>query len=223
MKRRIELVVFDLDGTLGDTVPDITACVKEFLHKNYGDYPVTDEIVVARIGNGEPKLMERIMKLYGIVSRDFEADMVEYKAMYREGRCEHTKLYPNVRKVLETLKEKGIKMAMATMKPKEATATFVDIFDIRKYMDLIISQEEMKAPKPDGWVVRECASRLGVDVKNVMMVGDNTTDVGAGLDAGALSVGVLGGYCKEEVLRNSGADIIVDDIGEILRYLEVDD
>lgn len=221
MKRKIELVIFDLDGTLGDTVPDITACVKEFLHKNYGDYPVTNEIVIARIGNGAPKLIERIMTLYGITSRDFEADMVEYKAMYKEGRCENTKLYPNVLKVLNTLKEKGVKMAIATMKPKGATYTFVDHFDIRRYMDLIVTQEEMKAPKPDGWVVRECAQKLGVDVKNVMMVGDNTTDIGAGLNAGALSVGVLGGYCKEEVLRNSGADVIVCDIGEILNYLEV--
>ena len=115
---RIKLVVFDLDGTLADTLPDIAGALEKVTAK-YGAYGDLQQLVRKSIGNGAKKLVERVFDALGISKENLEADLAEYRALYAKDSCIDTVLYPNTLKVLEELKRRGIAMTVATMKPRE--------------------------------------------------------------------------------------------------------
>ena len=87
-------------------------------------------------------------------------------------------------------------------------------------MEHIFSADDMAAPKPDPWSVVESARRVGVLPEECMMVGDSMMDVGSGINAGAVSVAILGGYYDQEKMRHSGAMYSICDIGEVLDIVD---
>ena len=111
-------------------------------------------------------------------------------------------------------------MAVATMKPRGATRGLLTKLGVMPYMELVLSADDMAAPKPDPWSVYECARAAGVSVEECLMAGDGMTDVGAAKNAGIVSVAVMGGYYDQEKMLHSGADYIIYDIGEILPIVD---
>ncbi len=215
MKRNIQLVIFDLDGTLADTIPDLAAAMNETA-KKYGKFGELEPLVRSSVGRGVYVLFDKVYRQLGIQSEDAGRDVEEFKAYYAEHCFEKSRLYKNTIRVLKTLREKGIHVAVATMKPKNATVTVLEKAGLMSYIEMHLSQEEMEEPKPYPWCVQECARRFGVDVAKTAMVGDGLTDVGAAKAAGALSIAVLGGYFDQEEIKHSGADFIIEDIGQVL-------
>lgn len=211
-------VVFDLDGTVADTAPDIAASMEHIL-KKYGRYESLEELVRTCIGNGTTKLFGRIYERLGIPSEAIAADIADYKQYYQSHSYIKTRLYPHTLEVLNSLKKRGLKLAMATMKPREATRTLVEGSGMRDYLDLVIASDDMLRPKPDPWCVQECARKFGLQPDQLAMVGDGMTDVGAAKAAGSLSIAVLGGYFDQQAIQNSGADHIIGDLSEILELL----
>lgn len=217
--RRIKLVVFDLDGTLADTLPDIAGALGKVASK-YGSYGDLMELVRRGIGNGARKLMERVYDALQISKENLEADLAEYRDLYAQNSCIDTVLYKNTLPVLEELKKRGIAMAVATMKPRESTQAVLEKLGIAHYFFRIISADDMQAPKPDPWSVNTCIAQKGVRPEETLMIGDSMTDVGAGKSAGAVSVAVLGGYSSREKMLVSGADFLVEEIGGLLPILD---
>lgn len=216
---RIKLVVFDLDGTLADTLPDIAGALEKVTAK-YGEYGDLQQLVRKSIGNGAKKLVERVFDALGISKEHLEEDLAEYRALYAKDSCIDTVLYPNTLKVLEELKKRGIAMAVATMKPRESTKEVLEKMGIADYFSLVLSADDMQAPKPDPWSVYTCAKHVGVSPEQALMIGDSMTDVGAGKASGAVSVAVLGGYSDREKMLKSGADYLVEEIGALLPILD---
>ncbi|MEY8381724.1 HAD-IA family hydrolase [Christensenellaceae bacterium 44-20] len=216
---RIKLVVFDLDGTLADTLPDIAGALEKVTAK-YGAYGDLQQLVRKSIGNGARKLVERVFDALGISKENLEADLAEYRALYAKDSCIDTVLYPNTIKVLEELKKRGIMMTVATMKPLESTKEVLEKLGIADYFSLVLSADDMQAPKPDPWSVYTCAKHAGVLPEQALMIGDSMTDVGAGKASGAVSVAVLGGYSNREKMLSSGADYLVEEIGALLPILD---
>ena len=216
---RIKLVVFDLDGTLADTLPDIAGALEKVTAK-YGEYGDLQQLVRKSIGNGAKKLVERVFDALGISKEHLEEDLAEYRALYAKDSCIDTVLYPNTLKVLEELKKRGIAMAVATMKPRESTKEVLEKMGIADYFSLVLSADDMQAPKPDPWSVYTCAKHEGVSPEQALMIGDSMTDVGAGKASGAVSVAVLGGYSDREKMLKSGADYLVEEIGALLPILD---
>ena len=216
---RIKLVVFDLDGTLADTLPDIAAALQKVISK-YGSYGDLQDLVRKSIGNGAKKLMERVYAALGISQEHLEEELAEYRAIYAANSCVDTVLYENTRPVLEELRKRGIAMAVATMKPRESTRVVLEELQILRYFSVVLSADDMQAPKPDPWSVCECARRIGVAPQETLMIGDSMTDVGAGKESGAVSVAVLGGYSGREKMLKSGADYLVEEIGGLLPILD---
>lgn len=219
MAKHIKLVIFDLDGTLADTIPDIAAAISKTIAK-YGDFGNIEDLTRRSIGNGARKLMERVYDALGIPKDGLEEDLRDYEALYARENCIDTVLYPNTQKVLDGLRARGIRMSVATMKPRGATMGVLENLGVTPYMDLILSADDMAAPKPDPWSVLACAEHAGVAAEECMMVGDSMTDVGAGLHAHAVSVARMGGYYDQEKMRHSGADYSIDDIGEVLDIVD---
>ena len=216
---RIKLVVFDLDGTLADTLPDIAGALEKVTAK-YGEYGDLQQLVRKSIGTGAKKLVERVFDALGISKEHLEEDLAEYRALYAKDSCIDTVLYPNTLKVLEELKKRGIAMAVATMKPRESTKEVLEKMGIADYFSLVLSADDMQAPKPDPWSVYTCAKHVGVSPEQALMIGDSMTDVGAGKASGAVSVAVLGGYSDREKMLKSGADYLVEEIGALLPILD---
>lgn len=216
---RIKLVVFDLDGTLADTLPDIAGALEKVTAK-YGEYGDLQQLVRKSIGNGAKKLVERVFDALGISKEHLEEDLAEYRALYAKDSCIDTVLYPNTLKVLEELKKRGIAMAVATMKPRESTKEVLEKMGIADYFSLVLSADDMQAPKPDPWSVYTCAKHVGISPEQALMIGDSMTDVGAGKASGAVSVAVLGGYSDREKMLKSGADYLVEEIGALLPILD---
>lgn len=216
---RIKLVIFDLDGTLADTLPDISAALERVVSK-YGSFGDLQALVRRSIGNGAQKLVERVYKALGITARNILDDLAEYRAAYAANSCIKTALYPNTLSVLQALKEKEMQMAVATMKPRESTTVVLEKLGIRSYFSTVLSADDMHAPKPDPWSVYFCAKKVGVAPQQALIIGDSMTDVGAGKASGAVSVAVLSGYSGREKMQESGADYLVEEIGGLLPILE---
>lgn len=219
MSKQVKLVIFDLDGTLADTIPDIAAAISKTIAK-YGDFGNIEDLTRRSIGNGARKLMERVYDNLGISKENLEEDLKAYEALYARENCIETVLYPHTMQVLEGLKARGIKMAVATMKPRGATWGVLENLGVVPFMEHIFSADDMVAPKPDPWSVVESARRVGVLPEECMMVGDSMTDVGSGINAGAVSVAILGGYYDQEKMRHSGAMYSICDIGEVLDIVD---
>ena len=219
MSNQVKLVIFDLDGTLADTIPDIAAAISKTIAK-YGDFGNIEDLTRRSIGNGARKLMERVYDGLGISKAELDADLKAYEALYARENCIDTVLYPHTMQVLEGLKARGIKMAVATMKPRGATWGVLENLGVVPFMEHIFSADDMAAPKPDPWSVVESARRVGVLPEECMMVGDSMTDVGSGINAGAVSVAVMGGYYDQEKMRHSGAMYSICDIGEVLTIVD---
>lgn len=219
MAKKISLVILDLDGTVADTIPDIARAIQKIILK-YGDFGDLQELTRKSIGNGARKLLERVYDALGISKAELEQDLRDYEALYAKEYCIDTALYKNVLHTLNGLKQRGVKMAMATMKPRGATEGVLRKLGVLPYMELVLSADDMKAPKPDPCSVYECAKAAGVPVEECLMAGDGMTDVGAAKNAGIVSVAVMGGYYDQEKMLQSGADYIIYDIGEILNIVD---
>ena len=219
MGRTCGLVIFDLDGTLADTLPDIAASVEGYLIK-YGTYKLDKDLVRRSVGHGAKVLLQKIMEFEGIQPLDIDKDVEEYKAYFACHACQETRLYPHTLELLNRLKEQGVKLAVATMKPREPALTALEKLGISSYFSCVYAQEDMERPKPDGWVVREIAAKLQVPLSCTWVVGDGLTDVGAAKSAGALSIGMLNGYTLPEDMQKSGADYLFTDIIEVWELWE---
>ncbi len=216
---KVKLVVFDLDGTLANTLTDITKSVNVFL-KRYGEYEATEELIRKSIGNGAKKLLERVMKALGVEGILTDDELARYKRIYLDNGTDHVELYPGVRSMLFELQRRGIKMAVATMKPSVVTRATLVRLSIEDFFSTVYSAEEMLRPKPDPWVVKICAKAMETDVSETVMVGDGMTDVRAGKDAGAVSVAILGGYGDREKLLASDADFKIDGAGVLAKVID---
>ena len=211
----IKLVIFDLDGTIADTIPDIANAIRKTI-KRYGDYGDLREQTRRAIGNGARKMLERIYQWNGIPMDEFDDDLRFYTELYARENCIDTVLYPGTREMFEELKEKGIKLAVATMKPKGATNGVLNSLDVTRYMEIILSADDMEKAKPDPWSVNYICEKLGISPKETIMVGDSMTDVGSGINAGAVSVARLGGYYDQSIMEKCEADYFIHDITEIM-------
>lgn len=147
MSKQVKLVIFDLDGTLADTIPDIAAAISKTIAK-YGDFGNIEDLTRRSIGNGARKLMERVYDNLGISKENLEEDLKAYEALYARENCIETVLYPHTMQVLEGLKARGIKMAVATMKPRGATWGVLENLGVVPFMEHIFSADDMAAPKP---------------------------------------------------------------------------
>ncbi len=219
MPQKIKLVILDLDGTIADTIPDLASAVRRTVAK-YGDFGDLQALTRSSIGNGARKLLERVYDALSIDKKDLEADLAAYKALYARENCIDTVLYKGTMPLLEGLKARGIKAAVATMKPRGAAQGLLARLGVLPYLTCVLSADDMLRPKPDPWSVFECARRAGVRPEECLMAGDGMTDVGAARSAGAVSVAVLGGYYDQEKMKNSGAMYKITDITEILGIVD---
>lgn len=210
-----QVILFDLDGTLIDSAPDIAAAVNEVLAlESLG--PLGLAAVRSMIGNGVRKLVERAFAACGLVLDDAGLD-VRHRTMmdiYGNHLTNKTVLLPGAVDILSGYQKMGVKIGIVTNKPEAFTRTIVAHFGLSNHVEIIIGGDTCPTRKPDPGMLYHAAELAGFSVRDALMVGDSPADIDAAKAALMRSVAVRGGYTNIPV-EELGADLVIDTLNEL--------
>ena len=210
-------VIFDLDGTLIDSLPDIAEYVNITLEK-YGA-PKKDVCKIRQyIGNGARNLILRSFD-GAIEGERAEEILAFYNKSYTESGSPKTRLFEGVKEVLFELKKRGYKLGVLTNKPQVTTDGVYQTYLKEIGFDAVVGQTAGKKIKPNPDTLLELLNSLGVLVENAYMVGDGETDVEVAINAGVHGVAVLWGYRDKDQLLNAGAKVFVEKPLDLLKVI----
>ena len=217
MKRfPFDVVAFDLDGTLLDTAPDLTAAVNHML-AHTGRHLLTQEEVTSMIGGGMRLLMERALAATGLVNPTLVADALPIFLNYYEAHLtDETRPYPGAGEVLALIQSQGANLAICTNKPERFTHKLLSAFGWTNWFTAVVGGDTMAARKPDPQVLFE-AIRLAGGGRGVL-IGDSITDVETAAAAKMPSVIMTFGY-RDRPLESLGATRLVASYDQLLLAL----
>ena len=212
-------VIFDLDGTLLNTLEDLANSCNYALEQ-YG-YKVHELEKYKRfLGDGRLKLIERILPEEYRNPEIIEKVLTIYDEHYKVHMDDITRPYDGILEVLDILRENEMKLAVVSNKPHEfATEVVLKYFGDR--FDVVFGHRENFKTKPDPETVLEAIKKLGVKKEECIFVGDSDIDIKTAKNANLKSIGVLWGFRSKEELEAEGADYLVSNVGEILKIFEV--
>ena len=211
--REYKTYVFDLDGTLLNTINDLAASVN-FALKEYGMSQHTVDEVRNFVGNGVKKLMERAVP-DGLDNPLFEDAYATFKKHYLEHGLDTTKPYPGIVDLLRELKKRGKNIAVVSNKFYDATGELVRHF-FGEYVKVAIGERENIRKKPAPDTVLEAFRLLGVDKEEAVYIGDSDVDVNTAKNVGIPCISVLWRFRDKEFLIENGATTFVETPQEIL-------
>lgn len=203
-------LLFDLDGTLADTAPDLCAAMNHVL-ANMGLETVPVEIVRGMVGGGAGMILQRGLAYRDTVLSDRELDeaVSEFVDWYKDNIDTHTKVFPGVERILQTARKAGIALGVVTNKRLELSEKLLDRLGMGKYFSALIAGDTLPTKKPDPEVIFEAMKRLDADPAQTVMVGDSEADVSAAQSAGIACICVTFGYSLQPV-GSLGADALID-------------
>lgn len=211
-------VVFDLDGTLLDTLEDLTDSVNAAL-VFFGQSPKTIEQIRTYVGNGIRNLMKRSVK-DGEKNPDFEKIFQAFREHYKEHCQDKTRPYDGIMDLLGTLKAKGIKMAIVSNKADFAVKELNEYY-FKEFDMTAIGERKGIARKPAPDSVFLALKELGVSPDHAVYVGDSEVDLKTAERAGLPCISVLWGFRDEKLLKEHGAKNFARTADELCRLLEM--
>ena len=224
MNTQFKLIGFDLDGTLVNSLPDLALSVNSALAEF--DLPqAPEELVLTWIGNGAPVLIARALdwaqKQTGRVLTEEEIKQIteRFNFYYGENLCNVSRLYPNVKETLETLKEKGYVLAVVTNKPTRHVQPVLAAFGIDHLFSEMLGGQSFPAIKPHPGPLYYLCGKFGFEPRQVLFVGDSKNDIIAGHAAGCAVVGLTYGYNYNIPISESNPDWVFDDFAQLLMIL----
>ena len=211
---RYHAIIFDLDGTLVDTAPDVLQSANHTLRK-LGMREITLEEARRSIGPG-PDNFARIVLPEGQLHR-YDEFIRLFRQHYRDHCLDTTRPFPGVPEVLEALV--GVPKAVASNKPREYTQAILQALELSRHFDTVVGPEDVARVKPAPDMLLLAARRLGVDPAQTLMVGDTDNDVLAARSAGMPVCAVTWGYSPEEHLRSLHPDFLIDEPFQLLEIV----
>lgn len=216
-----EAIVFDFDGTLIDSAPDIAAALNLVLEMK-GHRPLPVDEVRFMIGAGVQKLIERGFRARGV---ELDADNLDdelvdaFLVYYNAHGADLTKLFPGAYSLLENLSKTSVKVGLCTNKPTEATREILASFQVEDYFDSVVGGTSGFPKKPDPAGLWACLDEMGVKPHRALYVGDSLTDVKLARNGGLPVVVMSYGY--ETMPREQlGADLVIDHFDELMTAIE---
>ena len=207
--------IFDLDGTLLDTITDLAASCNYAL-RTHGMPEHSVDDVRRFVGNGVRKLMERAIP-NGVENPDFEATFVTFREHYMHHSLDTTQPYPGIPEVLAELKARGCRLAVVSNKMMAATVELCHHF-FPKTIEVAIGEHEAegirKKPAPD--TVFAALRELGVEKDRAVYVGDSDVDVQTAANSGLPCISVLWGFRDRDFLIQHGAKTFISAPSELL-------
>lgn len=190
-------LIFDLDGTLIDSVPDLCRLVNRQLRK-IGAARVAEEDVIRMVGEGAEMLLKRAFEKVGkhFPEREMTPFYEEFLAEYAVMDPVYTRLYPGVTETLSALKEEGYKIGLCTNKPVAPTHIVLDKLGIEDFFEIIIGFDSTGKRKPDPTPLLEAITRLGSTPEESLMIGDSPADAKTAENAQVDMLIVTYGYSR---------------------------
>lgn len=218
--RRFDAVVFDLDGTLVDTAPDIIAYLNDMLAE-LGRPGLAHDEVRPMIGDGVRSLLIRGLEASGGVPEDLDLDVLfqRYLAVYTEEPALLSQPFEGVTDTLDAFRDAGIKLGVCTNKPQEATDRLLDRLGLGRYFGAVIGSDTLAVKKPHPAHLLAVLDRLRVNPVRAALIGDSETDLKTARAAGVPCILVSFGYTKIPA-GDLGADQVIDHFADLIPGLE---
>lgn len=212
----LKAVLFDLDGTLLDTLPDIQAIINQTLETF--SYPViSTQQTREYIGEGAFRLVERSLPAE---ASNVQACFQCFSQIYAASKNEHTRLFDGAKELLSWLKAKGVKVGVVSNKPQDAVENCLAQFFPDFSFDFVGGDSGLFPCKPDPTLARYAALTMRVAPAECAFVGDGETDVRTAINANMFGVAVLWGYRDRSRLEKEGAKVFANDFNELKKILE---
>lgn len=205
-------LIFDLDGTLLDSLPDLTLAANE-IRLQLGLKPVDADRVRDCVGDGARKLLERLLP----AEMFSDERLAQFLAIYRQHLTDQTRPYDGITQLLERLR--GYPCALITNKPEEMAREILDRLDLARFFSVVFGGDSFPEKKPHPRPLLEALERLGTPAATTLMIGDHHTDLRAARGAGMPFC-----YCRWGYGHTDGeaADFETDSVAGLARLLGVD-
>lgn len=211
--------IFDLDGTLTDTLDSLVYSVNATLDE-LSLPPITRMQCRRFVGNGARVLIERALTASGDEGASrIEAGMEAYRRIFGEHCMYHVRPYDGIPEVLEAMKKKGMKLAVLSNKPHAQTVNVVETVFGKDCFEFVQGQIDGIPRKPDPGCVYELLNKMGVSKEQCLYVGDSEVDVATGIAAGVTCIGVEWGFRDRQELVDAGAEHLASHPSQLLDFI----
>lgn len=204
---KYKAIIFDCDGTLLDTIKDLTNAVNYALEK-FGFALKTEEETLKMVGNGIKMLVKRALP-EEVEQNVFDEVFACFKAYYNEHYADFTAPYSGITETLKILKKQGYRLALVSNKQRDYLAKLYDMF-FKDTIEYAIGETEGYAPKPAPDMVNLALSKLGVKKEDAVYVGDSSVDIATARNSEMDGIFVSWGFNTKRQLKENGAKIIID-------------
>lgn len=194
----IKLVLFDLDGTLIDTLPEIADATNEALAPLLNNNPIENPQVQTWIGNGAANLFKLALRHCGItevsLQQEFDARWPDFQSAYAQRCGNNSTPYPEAVNCLKTLQHAGYRLGVITNKEGHFAHKVIHNHDMQDYFELVIAGDTFKTKKPDPQILWAAIEQSGLERTQALFIGDSIIDLQTGAAAGVHTWAVTYGY-----------------------------
>lgn len=215
-----KLAIFDLDGTLLNTIADLAAATNYALEQ-FG-YPTHDtDAYRFFVGNGINKLFERALPEGERTPENVGRIRSKFVPYYNLHNADLSRPYPGIEELLNQLQQQHFQLAVASNKYQEATAKLIGQYFPSIRFTAVFGQRENVPTKPDPQVVNEIIQMAGVNKEEVVYIGDSGVDMQTGRNAGVTTIGACWGFRPKSELQAFNPDLLAENPAEIARFLQL--
>jgi phosphoglycolate phosphatase len=212
----MQLLIFDLDGTLIDSRLDLANAVNA-TRVHLGMSPIENERVYSYVGNGAPVLIRRALGEQA-TEAEIEEALEFFLEYYREHELDHTVLYPGVRESLDRFRAAGKQMAVLTNKPVRMSTAIVEGLGVGGHFFRVYGGNSFEFKKPNPVGVEALMREAGVEREGALMIGDSSVDVHTARNAGIRCCGVTYGF-QPETLADPAPDLLADRMEQVADWV----
>jgi phosphoglycolate phosphatase len=206
----IQLIIFDLDGTLVDAYQAVALSINTAL-KKMNLSPIDDETIKRSVGWGERHLARSL-----VAEEHVETLLETYRGHHENFLRQGTFFLPGVKAVLDDLLARGVKLAIATNRSQRFTAVILDHLGIAGHFDYVVCGDQIERPKPAPDILENVLRYFSLEPKEALYVGDMTIDAQAGRKAGVRTVVVLTGSSTQEEVAACSPDAVIPCLGDLM-------
>lgn len=213
------MLIFDLDGTLIDSVPDLALSINQMLKTLDMPTYTTDEIR-SWVGNGAEVLTKRALSGSIDICPKLDPSFVEkalasFLGFYDDNVCVDTTVYPHVKTSLETLRNDGYRLVIVTNKPEQFVRPILEKLGLNDLFEMVVGGDSLPKRKPDPMQLEYVCDKLAVEASKCLMIGDSKNDIFAATAANMESIGLTYGYNHGEDINSHGASLVLDCFSDI--------
>ena len=218
-----ELIIFDLDGTLIDSVPDLALSVNHTLKSiNRDVFP--EDTIRTWVGNGAATLVKRALSQSATINDDIDDKLFEkaldiFLKFYSNNLTVSTILYDDVKETLENLQNKNYRLAIVTNKPYDFIEPILECLELSDLFEYYIGGDSLEVKKPNPMPLLHVCEKLNVSVENSLMIGDSKNDIIAANEANMDSIALSYGYNYDEDISTYEPNIVFDNFADINKVL----